>query len=145
MAQGPQGLASNQKMNAHTPKKQGQQNYVRGKVNHVTSESAQDALDVVIGTFPVNSHSASVLFDSGASHSFISAMLMHTMKKTMLVSSPRGEMRASLMCPRVKLVIRGVEFEVDLMVLNSASIDVILGMDFIVGLPRTQKGMTRYG
>ena len=72
VAQGPQGHASNQKMNAHTPKKQGQQNYVRGKVNHVTSESAQDALDVVIGTFPVNSHSASVLFDSGASNSFIS-------------------------------------------------------------------------
>ena len=97
VAQGPQGQASNQKMNAHTPKKQGQQNYVRGKVNHVTSKSAQDAPDVVIGMFPVNSHSASVLFDSGASHSFISArfvkkntMLMHTMKKNMLVSSPGG-------------------------------------------------------
>ena len=126
-------------MNAHTPKKQGQLNYVRGKVNHVTSESAQDAPDVVIGMFPVNSHSASVLFDSGASHSFISArfvkkntMLMHTMKKNMLVSSPGGEMKASLMCPRVKLVIRGVEFEADLMVLNFASIDVILGMDWLI-------------
>jgi len=81
---------------------------------YVTSESAQDAPDVVISTFLVNSHFASVLFDSGASHSFISAqfvkkhtMLMHTMKKTMLVSSPGGEMRASLMCPRVKLIIRG--------------------------------------
>jgi len=59
-------------------------------------------------------------------------MLMHTMKKTMLVSSPRGEMKASLMCPRVKLVIRGVEFEADLMVLNFASIDVILGMDWLI-------------
>ena len=54
------------------------------------------------------------------------------MKKTMLVSSPRGEMRASLMCPRVKLVIMGVEFESDLMVLNSAGIDVILGMDWLI-------------
>jgi hypothetical protein len=101
VAQGPQGQASNQKMNAHTPNKQGQQNYVRGKVNHVTSESAQDAPDMVISTFPINSHSASVLFDSGRSHSFISThfmkkhtMLMHTLKNTMLVSSPGGEMRA---------------------------------------------------
>jgi hypothetical protein len=109
-----QGQNSNQKMGAHTPSKQGQQNYVQGKVNHVTSESAQEAPDVVIGTFPVNSHSASVLFDSGASHSFIFAhfvkkntMLMQTLKKTMLVSSPGGEMRATLLCSRVKLNIRG--------------------------------------
>jgi hypothetical protein len=68
----------------------------------------------VTDTFLVNSHSASVLFDFGASHSFISAhfmkkhtMLMHTLKNTMLVSSPRGEMRATLLCPRVKLIIRG--------------------------------------
>lgn len=106
------------------------------KVNHVTLESAQQALDVVIGTFLVNSHTTSVLFDSGASHSFISTyfvkrhtMLMHTLKKTMLVSSPGGEMRATLMCPKVKLIIRGVEFIADLMVLNSAGINVILGMD----------------
>ena len=59
-------------------------------------------------------------------------MLMHTMKKTMLVSSLGGEMRASLMCPRVKLVIRGVEFEADLMVLNSVGIDVILGVDWLI-------------
>jgi hypothetical protein len=30
------------------------QNYVRGKVNHVTVEEAQEALDVVIGTVSVN-------------------------------------------------------------------------------------------
>ena len=48
-----------------------QQNYVRGRVNHVTAEIALEAPDVVIGTFPVNSNSATVLFDSGASHSFI--------------------------------------------------------------------------
>jgi hypothetical protein len=44
---------------------------VRGKVNHVTAEQAQDAPDFVLDTFPVNSVSATVLFDFGASHSFI--------------------------------------------------------------------------
>ena len=44
----------------------GQQNYARGRVNHVTAESAQEAQDVVIGMNLVNSAPASVLFDSGA-------------------------------------------------------------------------------
>jgi hypothetical protein len=35
-------------------------------------EEAQDASDVVIGMFLVNDSSVVVLFDSGASHSFIS-------------------------------------------------------------------------
>ena len=41
-------------------------------MNHVTAESAAEAPNVVIGTFMVNSHPATVLFDTGATHSFIS-------------------------------------------------------------------------
>jgi hypothetical protein len=37
----------------------------------VIVEQAQDASGVVLGTFPVNSMPATVLFDFGASHSFI--------------------------------------------------------------------------
>ena len=74
-----------------------------------------EALDVVIGMFLVNCQSASLLFDSKASHSFIYAhfvrkhtMFMHNMKKTMLACQfTRGEMRATFMCPKVELVIRG--------------------------------------
>src|SRR6185312_7475810 len=44
----------------------------QGKVNYVTAESAAESPNVVIGTFMVNSHSATVLFDTGATHSFIS-------------------------------------------------------------------------
>jgi hypothetical protein len=39
----------------------------------VAVEEAQEAPDVVIGMFFINDTSAVVLFDSGASHSFISA------------------------------------------------------------------------
>ena len=38
----------------------------------VIAESAAEAPNVVSGTFMVNSHPATVLFDTGATHSFIS-------------------------------------------------------------------------
>ena len=56
-----------------------QKNYVQGKINHVTTETAQEAPDVVIGTFSVNSNSAIVIFDSGASHSFIAYTFIKNM------------------------------------------------------------------
>ena len=43
----------------------------QGKVNHVTAESVAEAPNVVIGMFMVNSYPAIVLFDTGATHSFI--------------------------------------------------------------------------
>ena len=43
----------------------------RGRVNHITAAEAEEAQDVVLGKFPVNSVFGLVLFDSGASHSFI--------------------------------------------------------------------------
>jgi hypothetical protein len=66
---------------------------------------------VVIGTFSINDLSAVVLFDSGASHSFISAekhkLLMALLRRQMIVSSPGGDMPARQLCPKVNLKIRG--------------------------------------
>jgi hypothetical protein len=116
----------------------GQQNYVHGKVNHVTAEEAIDAQDVVYGMFLVNSRPASVLFDSGASHSFITiqyvgkhGLPMVMMKNNMFISSPGGKMKAKYICLRMRLSIRGVEFPANLIVLETNGIDVILGMDWL--------------
>jgi hypothetical protein len=35
----------------NSPINKGQRNYVRGRVNHVTTEQAQDAPDIVLDTF----------------------------------------------------------------------------------------------
>jgi hypothetical protein len=93
---------------------QGQQNYTYGKVNLVSTEEAQQAQDVVLGMFLASSHPAIVLFNSGASHSFISSsfVVRHQlpitiMKQTMLVSSPGGEMRTKHICPAISITIRG--------------------------------------
>jgi hypothetical protein len=53
------------------------------------------------------------------------------MKHTMLVSSPGGEMRTKHICPAVSITIRGVDFLVNLIVLDSRGIDIILGMDWL--------------
>ena len=42
-------------------------------MNHVNAEEVQATPDVVYGEFLVNSTLATMLFDSGASHSFVSA------------------------------------------------------------------------
>ena len=104
----------------------------------MTTEIAQEALAVVIGMFPVNSNSATVLFDSGASHSFIAYTFIKkhgipicVVKKPMLVNSPRGEMKANWICLAASLNIRGVEFQANLVVIDSSGIDVILGMDWL--------------
>ena len=44
----------------------------RGQVNHVNVEEVEEQLDAVIGKFLVNSFTTLVLFDTGASHSYIS-------------------------------------------------------------------------
>jgi hypothetical protein len=109
-----------------------------GRVNHMTSDEAQQAQHIVLGMFLTSSHPATILFDSGASHSFISSsfVMKHslpiaTMKHIMLVSSPGGEMRTKYICPAVSITIRGVDFPSNLILLDSKGIDIILGMDWL--------------
>jgi hypothetical protein len=90
------------------------QNYTRARVNHVDVEEAQEAPNVVIGMFLVNDTSAVVLFNSKASHSFISAayvgkhnLPLALLRCQMIVSSPGGDMPARQLCPKVNLKIRG--------------------------------------
>jgi hypothetical protein len=80
----------------------------------VAVEEAQEAPNVVIGMFLINDASTVVLFDSRASHSFISAAYVgkHNMPLALLrcqiiVSSPGGDMPARQLCPKVNLKIRG--------------------------------------
>jgi hypothetical protein len=104
----------------------------------MTSDEAQQAQDVVLGMFLASSHPATILFYSEASHSFISSSIVTkhslpigTMKHTMLVSSPRGEMRMKHICPAVSITIREVDSPWNLILLDSKGIDIILGMDWL--------------
>src|SRR5512142_3357121 len=67
----------------------------KARVNHVAAAEAQGALDVILGTFLVNSVPATVLFDSGATHSFLSmsfagnhGMEVEDLRRPLMVSTP---------------------------------------------------------
>jgi hypothetical protein len=88
--------------------------------------------------FLTSSHPATILFNSGASQSFIASSFVAkhnlpvaNMKHTMLMSSPGGEMRTKLICPTISISIRGVDFPSNLILLESKGIDIILGMDWL--------------
>ncbi|WVZ66968.1 hypothetical protein U9M48_016118 [Paspalum notatum var. saurae] len=118
---------------------QGPPNYTRGKLNHVTAESVQEAPNILLGMFLVNSHPASVLFDTGATHSFVTAKVVAkynfpttSMEKTMLVNSPGGKLEINRVCENLSINIRGVAFPTSLKVLEADGIDIILGMDWLM-------------
>ena len=80
--------------------------YGRGQNYHVNMAEAQDQPETVMGTLLVNSVPASVLFDSGASHSFMLEhfALLHGIKCDNLqhplgVNTPAGRCRATLFSP----------------------------------------------
>jgi hypothetical protein len=83
-------------------------------VNHVVVDDAQAAPDVIIGMILVNDNNAIVLFDSGASHSFVAVSFMQKynlplsmLNNWMIVSSPRGDMHVRHVCSMISILIRG--------------------------------------
>jgi hypothetical protein len=66
-----------------------------GRLNHVSIEEAEEDPSVILGTLRINSTPATVLFDSGASHSFISqefarmhGIVFETMSSPMEIKTP---------------------------------------------------------
>ena len=80
-----------------------------------------------------------VLFDSGASHSFIAAscvnvlgLKVESLEKPLHVNSPLGiRVRIDQICWDCELEISGILLMVDLRVMDISDFDVILGMDWL--------------
>ena len=81
-------------------------------MNHIDVEEVVDEPDAVIGMFSLNSCPALILFDTGASHSFISrnfvrkhGLAEESIGKPIRVSSPGGEMIVNSGCRQLNLEI----------------------------------------
>jgi hypothetical protein len=128
--------------NSGTPAKNKQQTPGKGysiaRVNQVSVDATPDGADIVLGMFYVNAIHATILFDSGATHSFMSARYANTneipllnMRKPMIVITPKGPIEANHVTRRLALTIMGREFGATNIILEASSIDLILGMSWL--------------
>jgi hypothetical protein len=102
------------------------------------AEAIQETPSMIVGMFPVDSYIAEVLFDTGATHSFITASWVEahnlpitTMSTPIQIDSASGRIRADNICLNVSVEIRGIAFPANLIVMGTQVISVILGMNWL--------------
>jgi predicted aspartyl protease len=93
---------------------------------------------VLAGTFFLNKRPIVILFDSKASHDFMSSTCAKKAWLTLMasgvpyvISTPGGRVDADRIVQKVSLDLSGRAFESDLIVLSGQGINVILGMSWM--------------
>ena len=88
--------------------------------------------------FSINSVLARVMFDSGASPSFVTEEFACTskihptnLKHVMIVQIPGSTTKARKICKAVPIRIHGIDFYANLIVLGTKGLEVVLGMDWM--------------
>jgi predicted aspartyl protease len=108
----------------------------QGKLNFTTMSDIPEGASVLTGTVSINDTSVKILFDSGATHSFISDKLIRKMglkgsqtNSTYKIISPGRQITSSTLIRGVCLGLGSKIFPTNLIAINLAGMDVILGMD----------------
>jgi len=90
------------------------------------------------GTFSINGHPVTVLFDSGASHTFISkecvsrlGLEVQSISRSYHIHSPGGHLITNQLVRQVPMQLQGRVFTTQLIVLPTQKMDIILGMNWL--------------
>ncbi|KAF5454930.1 hypothetical protein F2P56_024559 [Juglans regia] len=117
----------------------GEKTQAIARVYTLTPVDAEASNDVVTGKLSLFSRHASILFDSGATHSFISnhyaplaEKIPEPLEPSMYVATPSGD---HIICDSMligcPIKIQGRILPADLIIFNMSEFDVILGMDWL--------------
>jgi hypothetical protein len=106
-----------------------------GRANYTTVEEIPMGEEVLAGTFFLNEHPIIILFDSGASHEFMSSTCAKKAKLSLVasglpyvISTTGGRVDANRIVQKAQLELSGMIFGTNLIILSSQGTDVILGM-----------------
>ncbi|GJZ31256.1 reverse transcriptase domain-containing protein, partial [Tanacetum coccineum] len=116
-------------------------NQVRGRAYNASMNAAEAAKDssIVTGTFSLNDHFATVLFDSRADFSFISTKFAPILNMKPSIANPGyvieiadgKKVKVDRIIHGCKLELGSSLFTIDLIPLGHGSFDVIVGMDWL--------------
>jgi hypothetical protein len=108
------------------------------RANYTTLNEVPTGEEVLPGTFSLNEYSIIILFDSGASHDFMSSTCVKKEKLSLVasrasyvISTPGGRVDADRIVQKFLLELAERIFSSNLIILSGQGIDVILGMSWM--------------
>ena len=104
---------------------------VQGRVYAITPSAESANQPVIQGTFLISRLWARVLFDYGASHSFIVSSVVIELGLEVEALEEPLYVGLRMICHGCELEISGILLTVDLKVMDMSEFDVILGMDWL--------------
>jgi hypothetical protein len=107
-------------------------------VNYTTMKDVPGGGHLLAGTFSLNSHPIIILFDSDATHEFISKaytekhkLAVKSLSTPYMIHTPRGNVFTKQLAVSTPLSLAGKNYKTHLIVLDGQGIDVILGMSWM--------------
>jgi hypothetical protein len=109
-----------------------------GRIYYTQVATTPEGEPVMMGTFLVANHTAVILFDSGASHTFISKKFVekhcipyNESREGFIIHSPGGQIFTKEVAFHVPVILAERDFPTNMIVLKGQDIDVILGMNWL--------------
>jgi hypothetical protein len=110
----------------------------QGKMNFTTLSELSEGAPVMMGTFTLHHHPAIIIFDSGATHSFISTQFgtkigldFYLTNGTYMITTPGGRIASNQICRGVPIQLGSTLIRTALISLNLEGMDILLGMDWM--------------
>jgi hypothetical protein len=110
----------------------------QGKLNFTTLEELPKGAPIMTGIFSVYNQPTLILFDSGASHSFISQKLsakcllpFYHSKGSFMIATPGGKIATNQLNQSVPIQLRSHIIKTTLLILGLENVDIILGANWM--------------
>jgi hypothetical protein len=125
----------------------------QGRVNFTILSELPEGAPMMTGTFTLHHHPAIILFDSSATHSFISTRFgtkiglensfistrfgtkigldFYPTNGTYMITTPRGRIASNQICRDVPIQMGSTLIRIALISLNLEGMDILLGMDWM--------------
>jgi hypothetical protein len=107
-------------------------------VNFTTLSELPEGAPIMTGTFSINHQPVIILFDSDATHSFISSkcgtkvgLNFYPTKGAYMIATPGGKIASNQIYRKVPIQLGSILIKIDLQLLDLEGMDVLQGMDWM--------------